>query len=207
MSSHFVENKTVYLHFKCKDMDKIDKKPVKMTQIEVLEPRNQLDKINKKLTPKQYKFVEELVYGEADNISGAEAARRAGISVKKARTRASLWQNSKLFPQIVRTIESRRLELRKQYEASKDTHLVKLARLRDGAEKNDQFSAAINAEIHRGKTAGLYIDRKAIITGSIDKMSREDVLKEIKDIKNKFIPLLSKKAKTELFGKKVEEED
>ena len=49
-------------------MDKIDKKPVKMTQIEVLEPRKQLDKINKKLTPKQWKFVEELVYGEADNI-------------------------------------------------------------------------------------------------------------------------------------------
>ena len=188
-------------------MDKIDKKPVKMTQIEVLEPRKQLDKINKKLTPKQWKFVEELVYGEADNISGAEAARRAGISEKKARTRASLWQHAKHFPQIVKAIEQRRIEISKQYVASKNTHLTKLARLRDGAEKEGQFSAAINAEIHRGKTAGLYIDRKAIITGSIDKMSRQDVIKEIKDIKDKFIPLLSKKAKTELFGKKVEDKE
>ena len=207
MSSHFVKDKVIYSHFKRKDMDKNDKKPQKTPQMTIFEPRKQLEKINKKLNPKQYKFVEELVYGEADNISGAEAARRAGISEKKARTRSSLWQNSRLFPQIVRAIERRRLELRKQYEASKDTHLVKLARLRDGAEKNDQYSAAINAEIHRGKTSGLYIDRKAIITGSIDKMSRDDVLKEIKDIKNKFLPLLSRKAKSELFGKKVESKD
>lgn len=158
-------------------------------------------KINKKLTPKQYKFVQEIVYGEADNISGAEAARRAGISDKKARTRACLWQNPKLFPQIVNSIRDQREEAKKQFEANKHTHMMKLAKLREGAEKEGQFSAAINAEIHRGKTAGLYIERKAVLHGSIDSMSREDVLKNLKDIKTKYIPLLSDKAKKELFGK------
>ena len=158
-------------------------------------------RINKKLTPKQYKFVQEIVYGEADNISGAEAARRAGISDKKARTRACLWQNPKLFPQIVNSIRDQREEAKKQFEANKHTHMMKLAKLREGAEKEGQFSAAINAEIHRGKTAGLYIERKAVLHGSIDSMSREDVLKNLKDIKTKYIPLLSDKAKKELFGK------
>lgn len=157
--------------------------------------------INKKLTPKQYKFVQEIVYGEADNISGAEAARRAGISDKKARTRACLWQNPKLFPQIVNSIRDQREEAKKQFDANKHTHMMKLAKLREGAEKEGHFSAAINAEIHRGKTAGLYIERKAVLHGSIDNMSREDVLKNLKEIKTKYIPLLSDKAKKELFGK------
>ena len=160
-----------------------------------------VEKINKKLSPKQWKFVTELVYGEADNISGTEAARRAGISDKKARTRACLWQNPKLFPQIVRAIRDQREEVKKQYDANKHTHMMKLAKLREGAEKEGQFSAAINAEIHRGKTAGLYIERKAVLHGSIDNMSREDVLKSIKEIKTRYMPLLSNKAKKELFGK------
>ncbi len=34
----------------------------------------------------------------------------------------------------------------------------------------------------RGQAAGLYIDRKEIRTGSIDSMSREDVLKQLKEL-------------------------
>ena len=43
------------------------------------------------------------------------------------------------------------------------------------------FSAAVNAERLRGQAAGLYIDRKEIRTGSIDTMSREEVLKQLKE--------------------------
>jgi hypothetical protein len=44
------------------------------------------------------------------------------------------------------------------------------------------FSAAVNAERLRGQAAGLYIDRKEIRTGSIDSMSREEVLKSLKEL-------------------------
>ena len=44
------------------------------------------------------------------------------------------------------------------------------------------FSAAVNAERLRGQAAGLYIDRKEIRTGTIDSMSREDVLKQLKEL-------------------------
>ena len=44
------------------------------------------------------------------------------------------------------------------------------------------YSAAVNAERLRGQAAGLYIARKEIRTGSIDSMSREDVLKQLKEL-------------------------
>ena len=41
-------------------------------------------------------------------------------------------------------------------------HLEQLADLRDEAKKKEQYSAAIQAEISRGKCAGLYLERKQV---------------------------------------------
>jgi hypothetical protein len=40
----------------------------------------------------------------------------------------------------------------------------------------------VNAERLRGQAAGLYIERREIRTGSIDDMSRDDVLKQLKEL-------------------------
>jgi hypothetical protein len=61
-------------------------------------------------------------------------------------------------------------------------HVQELARLRDKALNEKSYSAAVNAERLRGQAAGLYIDRKEIRTGSIDSMSREEVLTKLKEI-------------------------
>ena len=61
-------------------------------------------------------------------------------------------------------------------------HVQELARLRDKALNEKSYSAAVNAERLRGQAAGLYIDRKEIRTGSIDDMSREEVLKKLKEV-------------------------
>ena len=57
-----------------------------------------------------------------------------------------------------------------------------MARLREKSLSEKSYSAAVNAERLRGQAAGLYIDRKEIRTGSIDSMSREDVLKQLKEL-------------------------
>jgi len=54
--------------------------------------------------------------------------------------------------------------------------------LREKSLSEKSYSAAVNAERLRGQAAGLYIDRKEIRTGSIDSMSREDVLKQLKEL-------------------------
>lgn len=66
-------------------------------------------------------------------------------------------------------VTARVAELRKPIvEAAQITltsHLQRLQALSDAAEKSNQFSAAISAEVARGKAAGLYVD-KTELTGA-----------------------------------------
>ena len=60
-------------------------------------------------------------------------------------------------------VEARVAELRAQAAraglVTLESHLADLARLRDLAEQDGQLSAAITAEISRGKAVGLYTDK------------------------------------------------
>lgn len=108
------------------------------------------------ITPKQEKFC--MAYIETGNAS--EAYRKAGYSkgmsdktVNEASAR--LLKNSKV---IARLAEIRKPAL----EAAQITladHLKDLKRLRDLSESEGKFSAAVSAEIARGKVSGLYIDK------------------------------------------------
>ena len=42
----------------------------------------------------------------------------------------------------------------------------------------------VMAEYRRGQAQGIYIDRKEILTGSIDNMSKDEILKRLKEIKS-----------------------
>ena len=72
--------------------------------------------------------------------------------------------------------------MEKTHEVKLQKHVQELARLREKSLVEKSFSAAVNAERLRGQAAGLYIDRKEIRTGSIDSMSREEVLKSLKEL-------------------------
>ncbi len=48
------------------------------------------------------------------------------------------------------------------------------------------FYAAVAAETRRGQIAGLYIDKKEILTGSIDSMSRDDVEAKLLELKKQY---------------------
>ena len=50
-----------------------------------------------------------------------------------------------------------------------------LAKLRDDAMKKEIWSAAINAEVNRGKAGGLYVDQKLILSGNLDNMSEKEL--------------------------------
>jgi hypothetical protein len=62
-----------------------------------------------------------------------------------------------------------------------------MARLRDLAAENNQFAAAINAEYRRGQAVGLYVDRKEVVTGSLDKMSRPELEAKLKELREGLI--------------------
>ena len=136
---------------------------------------------NDGLTDKQRIFVQ--IYTENEGrLTPTECARQAGYAEDRANTTASELLNGKRFPKVVEAVLARRAELQKTHEVKLDKHVQELARLREKSLAEKSYSAAVNAERLRGQAAGLYIDRKEIRTGSIDSMSREEVLKALSDI-------------------------
>jgi hypothetical protein len=72
---------------------------------------------------------------------------------------------------------------------TKDTYL-NLAKLREDSRKKGAWSAAINAEVARGKAAGLYIEQKIIRTGKLDDLSAEELEVRLKKVMEEYSPIL-----------------
>ena len=55
---------------------------------------------------------------------------------------------------------------------------------------NGAYSAAVQAEYRRGQAQGdIYVSKSEIRTGSIDSMSKDEVLKALKEIKQSYAPI------------------
>ena len=136
---------------------------------------------NDGLTEKQRVFVE--IYTENEGrMTPTACARQAGYSVDRAHVTASELLNIKKFPRVTAAVMKRREEIADTHRVQMNKHVQELARLREKALGEKSYSAAVNAERLRGQAAGLYIERREIRTGSIDDMSREDVLKQLKEL-------------------------
>ena len=83
---------------------------------------------------------------------------------------------------VVKYIGELRKEVQEKYGITFEKHLGELAKLRDDAQKKGAWSAAINAEIARGKAGGLYVDQKMILTGNLDNMSEDQLKAKMKQI-------------------------
>ena len=133
------------------------------------------------LTEKQRIFVEIYTANEG-RLTPTECARQSGYKRERAATTASELLNVNKYPKVVSAVMKRRNEIAETHKVEMNKHVQELARLRDKALNEKSYSAAVNAERLRGQAAGLYIDRKEIRTGSIDSMSREEVLAKLKEI-------------------------
>ena len=59
-----------------------------------------------------------------------------------------------------------------------------------GYAKDRARITAVNAEVARGKAAGLYIEQKIIRTGKLDDLSAEELETRMKDIIDQYSPIL-----------------
>ena len=133
------------------------------------------------LTEKQRIFVEIYTANEG-RLTPTECARQSGYKQERANVTGSELLNVKKYPKVVNAVMKRRDEIATTHKVEMNKHVQELARLRDKALNEKSYSAAVNAERLRGQAAGLYIDRKEIRTGTIDSMSREEVLKQLKEL-------------------------
>jgi phage terminase small subunit len=135
------------------------------------------------------KFAHEVVSNEGRK-NGYECAVSAGYAEDSARVRASELQNPKRFPLVVKYIGELREEYQRKYAVSFERHISELAKIRMEALKKGAWSAAVNAEVARGKAAGLYIEQKIIRTGKLDDLSEDELEKRMKEIIDQYSPIL-----------------
>ena len=143
----------------------------------------------KKLTEMQMKFAFELVTNEGRK-TGTECAIEAGYSKDRAVITASELQNPKKYPLVVQYIGELRAENQKKYDVTFESHITELGKIKNEALKNKAWSAAVNAEVARGKVAGLYVEQKIIRTGKLDDLSEEELDKRIAEVLDQYSPIL-----------------
>ena len=143
----------------------------------------------KKLTEQQIKFANLLV-AEEGRKTATQCAIEAGYAKDSARQHASKLQNPKLYPLVVQYIGELRAEWQKKFEVTFGNHITELGKLRDEAREKKAWSAAVNAEVARGKAAGLYIEQKIIRTGKLEDLSTEELESRMKQIIDDYSPIL-----------------
>ena len=148
--------------------------------------------VPKRLTEMQMKFAHEIVTNEGRK-NGFECAKDAGYAEDSARVRASELQNPKRFPLVVKYIGELREEYQKKYAVTFERHISELGKIRQDALAKGAWSAAVNAEVARGKAAGLYIEQKIIRTGKLDDLSADELEKRMAEIIDQYSPILEGK--------------
>ncbi|NBT31133.1 MAG: hypothetical protein EBT13_04300 [Rhodobacteraceae bacterium] len=140
----------------------------------------------KVLSPQEWKFVEEFVAGEG-HVTLKEAALRAGYNESWIRSKARELTDPDKSPHIVAAIQERRRELGEKYATTYERHMRDLQVIRDQALAAGAYGAAVQAEYRRGQALGtIYIDRKEIRHGTIDSMSKEEVMRKLEEIKKLY---------------------
>jgi len=154
----------------------------------------------KRLTEMQMKFAHLLVTNEG-RMTGYECAKEAGYSEDRARVTASELQSPRVYPLVVKYIGEIREEYQKKYAVTFERHMAELGKIRQEALKKGAWSAAVNAEVARGKAAGLYIEQKIIRTGKLDDLSEIELENRMKEIMNEYSPILEGTSSEELKEK------
>jgi hypothetical protein len=96
-------------------------------------------------------------------------------------------------------------EVKKKYELNYDRAVKDLYDIRDKALEAGSFNAAISAQNSLLRVGGLIVDRKEVMFGKIDQMSREEVENRLEQLLGKSIEaeIIDDQKDPELLDKKT----
>lgn len=135
------------------------------------------------LSPKEWAFVQEYVTRDG-TMTRTEAAIRAGYTPNAAREAVTRLLDPARSPHVVAAVNELRNELAEKYGTTFERHMRDLQMIRDKAIEAGAWSAAVQAEYRRGQALGtIYVDRKEVRIGTIDSMSKEEVIRKLQEIK------------------------
>ena len=131
--------------------------------------------LDNSLNRRQRNFIWQAVNNP--RLSLVECAHKAGY--KDARQSANKLMN---HPTIRKEYNYLMNESKKKYELNYDRAVQDLYDIRDKALEAGSFNAAISAQNSLLKVGGLVVDRKEVMFGKVDQMSREEVEKRLEQL-------------------------
>ena len=126
--------------------------------------------VDKKLTKKQEKFVDLMVYQDYNQTKCAHLAGYENPTVAATR----LLSNPE-YGHVQEKIRQFKAIQRTKNEITYEGIAKKLGEIRDVALADGSYGPAVTAEIARAKLAGLMVDRKELKIHKIDNMSRDQL--------------------------------
>jgi len=132
---------------------------------------------NKKLTKKQEKFVDLMVYQDYNQTKCAHLAGYENPTVSATRL-----LNYKEYGHVQEKIRQFKAIQRTKNEITYEGIAKKLGEIRDVALADGSYGPAVTAEIARAKLAGLMVDRKELKIHKIDSMSRNQLEIRLKEL-------------------------
>ena len=143
---------------------------------------------NSNLSRKQELFVKILV-SQDGKITKRDAAIEAGFPVSSAHQRAYEMTTPSICPHVVKAIREFRAELDRKYGIDYKRHVRDLQTIRDAAFEDKNYSAAVMAEYRRGQAGDLYVNKSEVRYGTIDSMSKDEVVKALNELKGQISPV------------------
>ena len=135
------------------------------------------------LSQRDWAFVQEYVTRDGV-MTRTEAAVRAGYTENTAKIVIARLLDPVRSPHVVAAINELRSELADKYGTTFERHMRDMQIIRDKAIEAGAWSAAVQAEYRRGQALGtIYVDRKEIRVGTIDSMSKEEVMRKLEELK------------------------
>ena len=95
------------------------------------------------------------------------------------------------YPLVVKYIGELREEYQKKYGVTYERHIAEFDKIRQDALKKGAWSAAVNAEVARGKAAGLYVEQKIIKTGKLEDLTAEQLEDKMKKIMQEYSQIIN----------------
>tara|TARA_R110002049_G_scaffold7881_6_gene44307 strand:- start:1727 stop:2215 length:489 start_codon:yes stop_codon:yes gene_type:complete len=131
----------------------------------------------KKITKKQEKFIDLMVYQDYNQTKCAHLAGYENPGV--AATRLLSEPN---YEHVQEKIKDLKAVQRKKNEITFEGIANKLAEIRDVSLADGSYGPAVTAEIARAKLAGLMVDRKELKIHKIDNMSRDQLESRLQEL-------------------------
>ena len=131
----------------------------------------------KKITKKQGKFIDLMVYQDYNQTKCAHLAGYENPGVAATRLLSEPG-----YEHVQEKIRDLKAIQRKKNEITFEGIANKLAEIRDVSLADGSYGPAVTAEIARAKLAGLMVDRKELKIHKIDNMSREQLESRLQEL-------------------------